>query len=240
MDILQIGQDVVIQKDFQGQPYPQVSQDTSHTSKDDTINVDGGLSKKDVQSVYGRTGNLIGAKKTSDEKLFPGDKKNKGKDGKELSEGETRALEELKQLDREVRAHEMAHMAVGGSLVSGGIHYEYESGPDGNIYAVGGEVSIAISDGNTPEQTVQKMQQVEAAALAPADPSPQDRAVAAAAAQRAQAARAEMTKKSNTVQSTPTDQTVQEADSSKQTQPQKGYRKTSGPGESSRLFHIII
>jgi hypothetical protein len=44
---------------------------------------------------------------------------------------------------------------------------------------VGGEVPIAVSKGKTPEETVQKMRQVAAAAMAPADPSPQDYSVAA-------------------------------------------------------------
>jgi hypothetical protein len=240
MNIVQIGQDADIQNNFQDQSYPQVSQDISHANNGDIIKVDNGLSKKDDQNGYDRTGNLIGAKKATDENQPPGDKKKTGKERKELTEGETREVEKLKERDRDVRAHEMAHMAVGGSLVSGGAHYEYEVGPDGNAYAVGGEVSIAMSDGNTPEQTVQKMQQVEAAALAPADPSPQDRAVAAAAAQRAQAARAEMAKESSAGKSTPSDQSVLKADSSKQTQPQKGYRKTSGSGESTSQLHIII
>jgi hypothetical protein len=240
MDILQIGQDAGIQNNFQDQSYPQVSQDTSYAANGDIIKVDNGLSKKEDQTVYDRTGNLIGAKKATDENQLPGDKKKAGGDGKELTEGEARKVEKLKQRDRDVRAHEMAHMAVGGSLVRGGAHYEYEVGPDGNAYAVGGEVSIAMSDGNTPEQTVQKMQQVEAAALAPADPSPQDRAVAAAAAQRVQEARFEETKESSAGKSTSPDQTVHETDSSKQRQSPKGYRKTSGPGKSTSQLHIII
>jgi hypothetical protein len=240
MNILQIGQDIVIQKDSQDQSYPQVSQDTPYADNGDTIKVDKGLSKKDNQSLYDRTGNLIGAKNPPDENQFPGEKKKAGNEEKELTETEVRVVEKLKERDRSVRAHEMAHMAVGGSMVSGGAHYQYEVGPDGNAYAVGGEVSIAVSGGNTPEQTVQKMQQVEAAALAPVDPSPQDRAVAAEAAQRAQAARAEMAIEATAGRSTPLDNTMHKADSSKQTQPQKGYHEASGPGGSTKQFHIII
>jgi hypothetical protein len=149
MNILQIGQEIAIQKDSQDQSYPQVSQDTPYADYGDTIKVDKGLSKKDNQNLYDRTGNLIGAKKTSDENQLPGEKKKAGKGGKELTEREVREVEKLKERDRDVRAHEMAHMAVGGSMVSGGAHYQYEVGPDGNAYAVGGEVSIAMSGGNT-------------------------------------------------------------------------------------------
>jgi hypothetical protein len=60
----------------------------------------------------------------------------------------------------------------------------YERGPDGAQYAIGGEVSIdtAPVDGD-PQATIEKMRTVRAAALAPAEPSPQDRAVAAQAMQ---------------------------------------------------------
>jgi hypothetical protein len=74
----------------------------------------------------------------------------------------------------------MAHKAVGGSL-AGGISFEYETGPDGKQYAVGGEVSIDTSPENDPKATQAKMRQVRAAALAPANPSPQDIKVAASA-----------------------------------------------------------
>lgn len=102
---------------------------------------------------------------------------------KELSKEEQKQLSDLKKRDAEVRAHEAAHMGAGGGVVRGGATYSYQSGPDGQRYAVGGEVGIDTSPvkGN-PRATIQKMQQVRAAALAPASPSGQDRSVAAAAA----------------------------------------------------------
>lgn len=104
---------------------------------------------------------------------------------------ERREVEDLKARDREVRAHEQAHAAVGGQY-AGSPSYDFETGPDGQRYAVGGEVSIDISEESTPEETVDKMQQVRAAALAPAEPSPQDFRVANEANQKAQQARAEI------------------------------------------------
>lgn len=83
--------------------------------------------------------------------------------------------------DREVRAHEAAHAAAGGSLVRGGPSFETEAGPDGKQYAVGGEVQIDTSAADDPRATLAKMRQVRAAALAPASPSGQDQAVAARA-----------------------------------------------------------
>jgi hypothetical protein len=98
--------------------------------------------------------------------------------------------EQLKQLaarDREVRAHEQAHKAVAGSY-GGAISYKYERGPDGNRYAVGGEVSIDTSPESSPEATLAKARTIQRAANAPAEPSDQDRAVAAQAVQMEQLA----------------------------------------------------
>ena len=81
-------------------------------------------------------------------------------------------------------------MAAAGDLALGGPSFEYQVGPDGRQYAVGGEVQIDTSpvEGN-PEATLEKAQRIRQAALAPAHPSSQDQAVAAQA--DALAARAE-------------------------------------------------
>jgi hypothetical protein len=84
-----------------------------------------------------------------------------------------------------------AHVSVGGQY-AGSPQYEYERGPDGRQYAVGGEVSIDISEASTPEETIRKAQQVKAAALAPAEPSAQDLRVATEATQIALEARNEI------------------------------------------------
>jgi len=100
-----------------------------------------------------------------------------------LDSAQLEQLTELKARDREVRAHEAAHQAVGGQY-AGAISYVYQRGPDGAQYAVGGEVSIdtSVVEGD-PQATIEKMRIVRSAALAPAEPSPQDRAVAAQAMQ---------------------------------------------------------
>jgi len=117
----------------------------------------------------------------------------------ETSKQELQEIRELKARDREVRAHEAAHIASGGSLVNGHVSFSYQRGPDGIQYAIGGEVSIDISKvSGDPEATLQKAQQIQAAALAPAQPSSQDRAVAAKAAKMAVEARAEINKQSTT------------------------------------------
>ncbi len=93
-------------------------------------------------------------------------------------------LAQLRSRDSAVRAHEAAHIAAGGRYVTGGASYTYQRGPDGGEYAIGGEVGIDTSPvPGKPEETVQKMQTIRAAALAPSDPSAADISVAAGAAQ---------------------------------------------------------
>ncbi len=116
----------------------------------------------------------------------------RGKSPEEQKQVE-RQITELRGIEMEVKAHEQAHKATGGQY-AGGISYDKATGPDGKQYIVGGEVPIDIAEENTPEKTVKKMQIVRSAALAPANPSSQDRSVAAAASSKEAAARAEMTK----------------------------------------------
>ena len=114
----------------------------------------------------------------------------------ELSPEDAAQVAKLKQVDRQVRQHEQAHMAAAGGMATSGASYTYQKGPDGVNYAVGGEVSISTSPGRTPEETLRRAQTVRAAALAPADPSGQDRAVAAQASKMAMEARMEMAQQS--------------------------------------------
>jgi len=112
----------------------------------------------------------------------------------ELSADEKRKVEQLQARDREVRAHEAAHKNVAGQYARGGASFDHETGPDGKRYAVGGEVSIDVSkvDGD-PQATIAKAQTIRSAALAPAQPSSQDFAVAAQASRMEAEARAELT-----------------------------------------------
>jgi hypothetical protein len=112
----------------------------------------------------------------------PKDDEPKGPGDTKLTPKEEQVVHKLAARDTAVRAHEAAHMAAGGGL-AGGASYTFETGPDGQRYAVGGEVPVSISAGRTPDETIQNAQTVRAAALAPADPSSQDLAVAAQAAQ---------------------------------------------------------
>ncbi|MCR2062644.1 putative metalloprotease CJM1_0395 family protein [Campylobacter helveticus] len=113
--------------------------------------------------------------------------------GVELTAKEIQLVRELQSVDRNVKAHEAAHQAAGGGL-AGVASYSYTRGPDNQMYATAGEVPIRMQKGNTPEQTISNARQVMAAAMAPADPSPQDYKVAANATRMEIEARAEATK----------------------------------------------
>ena len=110
---------------------------------------------------------------------------------KRLTPDQERLVQELAQTDQKVRAHEAAHQAAASSL-GGAVSFSYATGPDGRSYAVGGEVPVDMSSGRTPEETLSKAEQIRAAALAPADPSPQDLSVAAQASQMEASARAQL------------------------------------------------
>lgn len=109
-----------------------------------------------------------------------------------LTSEEQKQLQELKARDREVRIHEQAHLAAAGQYAAGGPSFTYQQGPDGNRYAIGGEVPIDVSKEATPEETIQKMTVVRQAALAPAEPSSADRQIAAQASMTAAQARQEL------------------------------------------------
>lgn len=112
----------------------------------------------------------------------------------ELSQEDARRVNELRARDREVRSHEQAHISAANGL-AGSPKFELKSGPDGRQYAVNGEVSIDVSPGRTPQETLKRAATIRAAASAPAQPSGQDQNIAARAAQMAADARVELARK---------------------------------------------
>ncbi|MBT8421964.1 MAG: hypothetical protein KJP03_02500 [Gammaproteobacteria bacterium] len=111
----------------------------------------------------------------------------------ELTAEEQAKVQELRARDREVRAHELAHLAAAGRHARGGASFSYERGPDGRRYAVGGEVNIDTSEvAGDPSATIAKAAQIRRAALAPAEPSAQDRKIATQASAMAAKARSEL------------------------------------------------
>lgn len=155
--------------------------------------------------------------------------KPQAQNGDTLTAEEKSVIAELKSRDREVKAHEAAHIAAGGGCVRGGATYTYQNGPDGRRYAVGGEVNIDCSPENgDPQATIAKMQVVRRAALAPADPSGQDRAVAAAASAAEAQARRELNAQKSQQKAPGSDST-----------PKNGYSVTNSPPVTTETTHHI-
>jgi hypothetical protein len=159
--------------------YPQVQE--QHQAK---------VNERDAQQ---QQDNQQGQQQESGEQQRGSDQSSARQKGQQdLTDSEQQKVDELTARDQEVRTHEMQHQAVGGQYARAA-SFEFERGPDGKRYAVGGEVSIDVSEvANDPQATIAKMQQVQRAALAPAEPSAQDRQVAARAQQKMAAAQQEL------------------------------------------------
>ncbi len=148
-----------------------------------------------------------------------------GADGQPVSEEDARIIQQLQATDREVRAHEQAHKAAAGPYAVGGPTFQYTTGPDGKRYAVGGEVRIDTAPvPDNPEATIVKAQTIRRAALAPADPSGQDRQVAAAATQLETQARQEIQEERRAENQEKTEGAEEEG----ATAPSAGQENTSG------------
>jgi len=98
----------------------------------------------------------------------------------DLSDDEKRLVKGLQARDSEVKTHESAHQSAGGGMV-GAASYTYQQGPDGKMYAIGGEVSISTPISKNPEDAIRNAHTIIASAMAAGDPSPQDFAVASSA-----------------------------------------------------------
>ena len=174
---------------------------TMKGSEQDLNRVGGGIASEDLQS-RGKEA-LESAKKDSEETernqtiiKAESDKREAERKEDKAEDEKDSQVRELEQIQNEVIAHEAAHQAAAGEF-GGGVSYSYTQGPDGQSYITGGEVPIRFKEGATPEETLRNMQKVQAAANAPADPSGQDRQVAAKAAALASKARGEITRESS-------------------------------------------
>lgn len=85
----------------------------------------------------------------------------------------------LRSIDFGVRAQERQHLNAAGGLGSAPV-YEYEVGPDGELYAVAGSVDVR-GRGGSPEQQARDQATIARAALAATDVSAQDISVARSA-----------------------------------------------------------
>ncbi|MDF1583095.1 MAG: putative metalloprotease CJM1_0395 family protein [Methyloprofundus sp.] len=124
-------------------------------------------------------------------------KENQTKNGsnQDLSTEELAQVQKLKQRDTEVKAHEQAHLSAAGGIATSGASFSYQRGPNGQRYAIGGEVQIDTSAvAGDPAATLRKADMIKRAALAPASPSSQDFKVASQAASMAAKAQADLLK----------------------------------------------
>ena len=111
---------------------------------------------------------------------------------RQLTAEQLRIVRELQAIDRRVREHEAAHLRAGRGVVTSGANFNYVYGPDGRQYAVSGEVGIDTSPERKPEANIDKGERIQAAALAPREPSEQDYRVAAVGAQLESRGRADL------------------------------------------------
>ena len=99
-------------------------------------------------------------------------------DGQGLTLRERVLVQQLNFQDRAVRQHEMRHFYAGRPHTNFP-EYWYVSGPDGRRYVAAGITRFDVSAvANDKTATLEKLRTLYRAALAPADPSPQDRSVA--------------------------------------------------------------
>gem|GEM_PF-2241809 len=87
-------------------------------------------------------------------------------------------LMKLQATDVGVRSHEAQHFFVGAGLTQGTPEYDYVQGPDGEFYAVGGQVNLSTTGSSDPEVAAREADSLARAATAPADTSAQDISVA--------------------------------------------------------------
>jgi hypothetical protein len=138
--------------------------------------------------------------------------------------------------DQEVRVHEQAHAAVGGRY-AGAPAYTFEQGPDGKRYAVSGEVSIDVAAvPNDPEATMRKMEVVIRAALSPAEPSAQDRQVAAQAQIQMAEARAELAQLRREQAEAAREARVQKREDDEQRALERDDKKPEAPADALDLY----
>lgn len=87
-----------------------------------------------------------------------------------------RVLEKFKQTDAKVRTHEQIHASIGHTTAP--ISYNYQKGPDGQMYAVGGSVRLDTSIPKEPKAAAFKLDQILKAANGVSDSSGADNTIA--------------------------------------------------------------
>lgn len=143
------------------------------------INDEAIISDRAMALLASEKGASLEGQAQKDSELKEQDSKEKpSNSSQELTPEQKQEVSELKARDAEVKAHEQAHMAAASGINASAPSYDYQIGPDGKKYAVGGEVSISFTQSSDPEENIKNAETMKAAALAPAQPSSQDLSVA--------------------------------------------------------------
>jgi uncharacterized protein involved in copper resistance len=87
-----------------------------------------------------------------------------------------RVLSKFEARDQQIRMHEQSHAS--NAATSTAIQYNYQTGPDGKIYAVGGSVRYDTSIPKDPASAEVKLQQLQKAASSPDELSAADLQIA--------------------------------------------------------------
>ena len=162
-----------------------------------------------------------------------------------LTSDQQRRVEELKQIDRKVHDHELAHIAAGAGIVNSGPDYTYTYGPDGKPYATAGEVGIDTAQAEKPQENIDKGRTIQRAALAPQEPSPQDHRVASIGAQLEATGRSDLSRQQEAERAAQVGQSQQKhaaaaAPAGGPTTPPNGATPTGAPTANSNDVDQLV
>lgn len=87
-----------------------------------------------------------------------------------------RVLNKFKNRDSEVRVHEQTHAS--NAQTTSAINYNYQTGPDGKLYAMGGSVRFDTSIPTDPQSAKVKLEQLQNASTSVSDLSGADSSIA--------------------------------------------------------------
>ena len=100
--------------------------------------------------------------------------------GKNYDEDDyARVLAKFRNKDASIKSHEQSHAAM--ATTTSPISYNYQEGPDGKMYAVGGSVRLDTSIPADTEAAIAKIDRIKAASTGVDNPSGADMAIASAA-----------------------------------------------------------
>lgn len=90
-----------------------------------------------------------------------------------------RVLDKFKNLDSKTKTHEQTHASLANT--TGAINYNYQTGPDGKLYATGGHVRLDTSIPKDEAAALAKLEKLSTAASGPSGLSGADAQISRAA-----------------------------------------------------------